>query len=155
MPTSSRHDVPVSDDGRFTFSKPPAFVRLVMGPMTRVLNPLIRRLAGRRHFHMAAQIVHRGRRSGRSYVTPATARLNGGLFWVSLTFGSGSDWCRNVLAAGGCIIKWQGQQYLTVHPVIVERSVALAAAGRAFKRRERVMMRAIGIREFLRLEVVP
>jgi hypothetical protein len=44
---------------------PSLVVRIVMRPMTRVLNPLIRKLAGRRHFRMAAQIRHVGRRSGR------------------------------------------------------------------------------------------
>jgi deazaflavin-dependent oxidoreductase (nitroreductase family) len=141
-------------DGHPVDTRPPAFVRVVMKPMTKVLNPLIRRLAGRRHFNVAARISHRGRRSGRQYVTPASARLRNGTFWVGLTFGRGSDWCKNVLAAGECRIKWQGREYHAVHPVIVERTVAMAAAGPAFKRRERAIMRMIGIEEFLRLDVV-
>jgi len=135
-------------------TNPSPFVRVVMRPMTKLLNPLVGRLAGRRHFNMAAKIHHRGRRSGRLYVTPATARLNGDSFWVSLTFGSGSDWCRNVLAAGGCTITWHGEDYRTANPVVVPRAEALRRAGRAFKRRERVMMRAIGVRDFLRLDVL-
>ena len=63
------------------------FVRIVMGPMTRVFNPLLRRVAGRKHLKMAAQIHHRGRRTGRAYLTPASARLDGGAFWIPLTFG--------------------------------------------------------------------
>ena len=58
---------------------PPALiVKTVMRPLTRLLNPLIRRLAGRRHFRMVAQIWHVGRRSGRLYMTPAGARMAGG-----------------------------------------------------------------------------
>jgi hypothetical protein len=38
--------------------------------MTKVLNPLIVRFAGRRRFPMAAQIQHVGGRSGKAYVTP-------------------------------------------------------------------------------------
>jgi deazaflavin-dependent oxidoreductase (nitroreductase family) len=121
--------------------------------LTKVLNPLIRRLAGRRHFNIAAKIYHRGRRSGRAYVTPATARLSGDHFWVSLTFGPNSDWCRNVLAAGECTIRWRGQHYHAVRPVVVDRSVALGAAGTAFKRREKLLMKAIGVHQFLRLDV--
>jgi deazaflavin-dependent oxidoreductase (nitroreductase family) len=136
-------------------TRPSLFVRVAMRPMTKLLNPVIRRLAGRRHFNMAARIHHRGRRSGRPYMTPATARLNGDTFWVSLTFGSGSDWCRNVRAAGECTIRWQGRDYRAVNPVVVGRAAALTAAGRAFKRRERAMMRAIGIKEFLRLDAAP
>jgi hypothetical protein len=136
-------------------SPPPLFVRTVMRPMTKVFNPLIVRLAGRRHVNFAAKIHHRGRRSGQVYVTPATARLSGGIFWIGLTFGSGSDWCRNVLAAGECVITWHGQDYRATRPSLVDRSVGLAGSGRAFKRRERAVMRVIGITQFLRLEMVP
>ncbi|HEX6392718.1 MAG TPA: hypothetical protein VFZ97_04715 [Acidimicrobiales bacterium] len=124
-----------------------------MRPMTKVLNPSIRKLAGRRHFNMAARIYHVGRRSGHEYVTPATARLNGQHFWVSLTFGPDSDWCRNVLAAGECTIRWRGEDYHAVRPLIVDRSVALSQAGKAFKRTEKAIMKAIGITQFLRLDV--
>lgn len=41
---------------------PSLAVRIVLRPMTKMLNPLIGRLAGRRHFRMAAQIRHVGRR---------------------------------------------------------------------------------------------
>lgn len=133
---------------------PSTFVKIVMKPMTRALNPLIGKLAGRRHFNMAARIYHHGRRSGREYVTPATARLSGQYFWVSLTFGPNSDWCRNVLAAGECKIRWQGRDYVAGTPVVFDRASALNASGRAFKRREKAMMKAIGVRQFLRLDVV-
>jgi hypothetical protein len=128
-------------------------VRLVMRPMTRVFNPLLRRFAGRKHFTMAAEVHHRGRVSGRSYVTPASARIAGGVCWVPLTFGTGSDWCRNVRAADGCKVRWKGVDYVLAHPVVVFRAAALAAAGGAFKRRERLMLRVIGIRQFLRLDI--
>src|SRR5258708_7982782 len=68
-------------------------VRLVMRPMTRVLNPLLRRVAGRRFFSMAAQIGHRGRHSGLLYITPVSARPIADGFVVPLTFGDRSDWC--------------------------------------------------------------
>src|SRR5260370_37813927 len=87
------------------------FVRIVMGPMTKVLNPLIGKLAGRRHFRMAAQIRHVGRRSGRPYVTPAGARLSGDTIVIPLTFGNRSDWSQNVRAAGGCSIRLNGRDY--------------------------------------------
>ena len=58
---------------------PSLIVRIVMRPMTKMLNPLIVKLAGRRHFRMAAQIRHVGRRSGRTYTTPVSARRSGDL----------------------------------------------------------------------------
>jgi len=76
-------------------------VRMVVRPMTKVLNPLIRRMAGRKHMSMAALIYHTGRRSGRQYVTPAGSHLVGDEILVPLTFGTQSDWCRNIRAAGG------------------------------------------------------
>ena len=53
----------------------PAVVRpsrlvTVMRPLVKLLNPVMIKLAGRRHMRMAAQIRHVGRRSGRAYVTP-------------------------------------------------------------------------------------
>jgi hypothetical protein len=133
--------------------RPSRIVRIVMKPMTKALNPLMKRRAGRRHFNMAARIYHRGRRSGRHYVTPATARLSGDHFWVSLTFGPNSDWCKNVRSVGECTIRWHGQDYHAVRPVVVDRPVALAAAGKAFKRSEKIMMKGIGVNQFLRLDV--
>jgi deazaflavin-dependent oxidoreductase (nitroreductase family) len=151
QPSTSDIEGEVQPAGQFR--RPSRFVRIVMKPMTKMLNPLIRRLAGRRHFNMAAKIYHRGRRSGRSYVTPATARLSGDHFWVGLTFGANSDWCSNVRAAGECTIRWQGKDYHAVRPVVVDRSVALAGVGKAFRRGEKAMMKAIGVKQFLRLDI--
>jgi hypothetical protein len=66
---------------------PSRLVRLVMRPMTRLLNPLLSQIAGGRHMHMAALVLHRGRVTGREYATPAGARLSRGRFVVPLTFG--------------------------------------------------------------------
>jgi hypothetical protein len=134
-------------------SRPPWFVRAVMGRMTRVFNPLIGRMAGRRHVKMAAQIHHRGRRSGATYMTPASARLDGGAFWIPLTFGPGSDWCRNVRAAGECTITWKGVDYLATRPIVIDRAAALSSARGAFKPQERLMLRVLGIHHFLRLDI--
>jgi len=66
---------------------PTRFVRMVIRPMTKVLNPVIVRFAGRRHFAIAAQIQHVGRRSGKVYVTPASAHVHGDVILIALTFG--------------------------------------------------------------------
>jgi len=129
------------------------FVRVVMRPMTIVLNPAIRRIAGRKHMAMAAQIHHQGRRSGRQFVTPASARpTSDGTFYVPLTFGEHSDWCRNVVAAGFCTIRFKGVDHLLVNPVVLGRSEAKVAARYAFHPHERMMFRVLGITKFLRLQ---
>lgn len=85
---------------------------------TRRLNPLMLSLAGSRRLSMFAVIYHRGRRSGRSYATPVSARPTADGFVISLTFGEQADWFRNVQAAGGCTIRWKGVNYPVIEPVV-------------------------------------
>ena len=136
---------------------PPAgVVKVVMRPMTRVLNPLIKKLAGRRHFRMAAQIWHVGRRSGRLYMTPAGARLAGDdVVVIPLTFGNRSDWVRNVQAAGGCRIRLLGRDYTATEPEFLTRAEAGPLLPVAFSRMERASFRLLGIRQILRLRIAP
>jgi deazaflavin-dependent oxidoreductase (nitroreductase family) len=134
---------------------PSRFVKIVMGPMTKVLNPPIVRLAGRPHFHMAAQLTHTGRRSGRTYVTPVGARRAGDTVLIPLTFGNQSDWSRNVLAAGRCFLRLEGIDYEASAPALVSPQEADPHVRAAFGRLERSSMRMLGIRQFLRLSVAP
>ena len=131
--------------------RPSRLVAVVMGPLTKVLNPLMRKLAGRRHVMMAAQIRHVGRRSGRPYVTPAGARLTGDTFVIPLTFGNTSDWSRNVRAAGGCEIRLDGTDYRAVQPELADRDQAAPVVRAAFGPVERAMFRMLGIRQYLLL----
>jgi deazaflavin-dependent oxidoreductase (nitroreductase family) len=134
---------------------PPALVvRIVMRPMTKLLNPLIRKLAGRRHFRMAALVRHVGRRSGRPYLTPVSARRAGDVILIALTFGNGSDWSRNVRAAGGCSIRLEGNDYEATQPEFLSREEAKPYLRSAFGPMERVGVRMLGIRQVIRLHVV-
>jgi deazaflavin-dependent oxidoreductase (nitroreductase family) len=131
--------------------RPSRLVAVVMGPLAKVLNPVMLKLAGRRHVVMAAQIRHVGRRSGRPYVTPAGARLTGDTFVIPLTFGNSSDWSRNVRAAGGCEIRLDGTEYRAVQPELADRDQARPVLRAAFGPVERVMFRMLGIRQYLLL----
>jgi deazaflavin-dependent oxidoreductase (nitroreductase family) len=133
---------------------PSRFVKMVMGPMTRVLNPFVVRLAGRPHFRMAAQLTHTGRHSGRTYVTPVGARRAGDTVLIPLTFGTQSDWSRNVLAAGRCSLRLLGVEYDATAPALLSPQEADPNVRAAFGRLERASMRMLGIRQFLRLSVV-
>ena len=135
--------------------RPAPFVRMVIRPMTKVLNPLIVKLAGRRNFAMAAQIQHIGRRSGKVYVTPATAHLHGDRIVIALTFGNQSDWARNVRAAGGCTVRLNGRSYQGTHPQFLDREEAQPVLKAAFSRSLRAGTRLLGVRQFLVLQVVP
>ena len=66
----------------------------------RLPNRAIAKVAGRR-LSPVALVVHQGRRSGRRYRTPVMPLPLRDGFLVSLPYGPGRDWVRNVLAAGG------------------------------------------------------
>ena len=134
----------------------PAVVRpsrlvTVMRPMVKLINPVMIKLAGRRHLRMAAQIRHVGRRSGRAYVTAAGARLTGDTFVIPLTFGNASDWSRNIRAAGGCEIRVDGVDYRADRPRFVDGPEARAVVRQGFGPVERAMFRVLGIRQYLLL----
>src|SRR5215469_4031915 len=98
--------------------RPAAIVRVLVRPLTKILNPFMVRLAGRRFFPMA-QIHHVGRRSGKAYITPTSAHIRGDLLLIALTFGNQSDWSRNVRAAAGCTIRLGGRIYHATRPQLV------------------------------------
>ena len=134
---------------------PSLIARIVLRPMTRILNPLILKLAGRRHFRMAALIRHTGRRSGRAYTTPVSGRRSGDIVLLTLTFGNQSDWVRNVRAACGCSIRIDGQDYDLAGPRFLTRQEARPQVAAAFGPIERAGFRMLGIRQVMRLDIVP
>lgn len=129
--------------------------RMFFGPVTRVLNPTIRRVAGRRGVPLLGLVYHRGRRSGRVYASPVMVGSTGLVFMIALTFGSTSDWCRNVLDAGGCEVKLQGVEYAADQAQVVDDRTASVDVNAAFALPFRFMLRALGIRHFLRLRIEP
>jgi deazaflavin-dependent oxidoreductase (nitroreductase family) len=133
---------------------PSRIVKIVMRPMTKMLNPLIVKLAGRRHFHMAAQIRHVGRRSGRTYITPVSARRSGDTVVIALTFGNQSDWSRNVRAAGGGIIRIDGEDFDVSQPQVMSRREARPLVQAAFSPMDRAGFRMLGIKQVMILRVV-
>jgi len=63
-----------------------------------------------------AMIEHRGRKSGRDHRTPVWMFHRGGRYVVALTYGSDSDWVKNVVAAGGCRIRRLGRELAVAPP---------------------------------------
>jgi deazaflavin-dependent oxidoreductase (nitroreductase family) len=74
----------------------------------RVTNRLLGGLAQRLPWF--GVVVHRGRRSGRQYRTPVNVFRRGHRYIIALTYGSKSDWVRNVLANGGCTLETRGRK---------------------------------------------
>jgi deazaflavin-dependent oxidoreductase (nitroreductase family) len=134
---------------------PSAIVRIVMRPMTKALNPIVLKLAGRRHFRMAAQIRHVGRRSGRIYTTPVSARRTGDLVMIALTFGNQSDWVRNVRSAGGGSIRIEGEDIDVTQPRFVSRQDTMPLVRAAFSPMERAGFRMLGIKQVMILRTAP
>jgi deazaflavin-dependent oxidoreductase (nitroreductase family) len=67
---------------------------------------------------------HVGRSSGKRYRTPLDAhRVNGGYLFI-LVYGSGSDWVKNVLAAGTAVLEIDGDEIDLVSPRLVSRDAA-------------------------------
>jgi deazaflavin-dependent oxidoreductase (nitroreductase family) len=129
---------------------PAAIVRLLVRPLTTILNPLMVRLAGRRLFPMA-QIHHVGRRSGKAYVTPTSAHIRGGVLLIGLTFGNQSDWSRNVRAAGGCTVRLGGHTYRATSPQLLAWADDRTLIASAFNPVLRAGFRMLGIQQFMRL----
>jgi deazaflavin-dependent oxidoreductase (nitroreductase family) len=63
-------------------------------------------------------VVHQGRRSGRTYRTPVNVFRSADGYVLALTYGSDSDWVKNVLAAGSAELRTRGQPVLVGAPRI-------------------------------------
>ena len=134
---------------------PPRVLRL--GPrarravraVARVVNPLVLLAAGRRWMPVVGILRHRGRKTGRTYVTPLGMRRLGDAFYVPRTFNDASAWYRNVDAARSADVTYLGRHYRLAEPEVVD----YATAAPAFPRYERLQFRVLGIYEFLRMRV--
>lgn len=96
-----------------------------------------------------AILIYRGRTTGRTYRIPINVFRRGDSYIFALTYGSDSQWVKNVLAAGGCEMQRMGRHLRLVQPeLIVDPSANLIPAPvRFFLRRfgkvtEFVRMRA-------------
>jgi deazaflavin-dependent oxidoreductase (nitroreductase family) len=65
-----------------------------------------------------AIVTHVGRRSGTVYHTPVNVFRHCDRYVFALTYGSGANWVRNVVAAGRCEIRTCGTTVQLVDPVL-------------------------------------
>jgi deazaflavin-dependent oxidoreductase (nitroreductase family) len=66
-----------------------------------------------------ALLTYRGRKSGRTYRTPVNVFRRGNQYIFFLTYGSESEWVKNVLAAGGCQMRRLGRDIQLVDPQLI------------------------------------
>jgi deazaflavin-dependent oxidoreductase (nitroreductase family) len=90
----------------------------------RFFNPLMLKLAGKKYVPFAV-VRHVGRRSGKTFETPIIAKPVRGGFVIALTYGSDVDWYRNVMSAGGAIMRWQGKEHAVGKPEPLASKVAM------------------------------
>jgi deazaflavin-dependent oxidoreductase (nitroreductase family) len=95
-------------------------------------------------------VRHRGRKSGKLYSTPLAIRPTADGFVLPLPWGEGTDWCRNVRAAGGGIVRWDGADIEVDSPEIIDTADALPN----FDAYMRPMVKLVGIKKFLRVRRV-
>ncbi len=92
-------------------------------------------------------VVHPGRRTGQVYRTPVNLFTRDGHFTIALTYGTQTDWVRNVLAAGGCDVITRGRQIRLRDPRIVHDE-----SRAAIRPLERVFLRVARVADFIVLD---
>jgi deazaflavin-dependent oxidoreductase (nitroreductase family) len=141
-----------------------AFVRVVLvheavrRRLFPVLRPLYKRVFNPRALRDAARgdtrwgvLHHVGRRSGVAYDTPIDAQLTPEGAVIPLVYGPSADWCRNVLAAGGCTLTLGGLDLPFTAPRVVPISFIAPQLLPAKAR----FWRSIGIEHLLSLMTAP
>jgi deazaflavin-dependent oxidoreductase (nitroreductase family) len=114
---------------------------------TRIALPL----AGKRWNPIFSVVRHTGRRSGRTFETPVAARRIANGFVLALAFGPSAQWYRNLVAAGGGVIRWRGDDY----PVGAPEPIGVDEALATFNPVQRAGLRAADIDGYIRLPDVP
>ena len=97
-----------------------------------------------------AVVIHRGRKSGRTFRTPLWAFRRRGGYVIALTYGPSADWVRNVLAAGGCELESRRRRYQLGAPELYRDENASDMP--AFIRF--MLRRVIKAPEFLSLDII-
>jgi deazaflavin-dependent oxidoreductase (nitroreductase family) len=106
--------------------------------LNHLTTPLLRLLPGFGVVH------HVGRRSGRHYRTPVNLFPVEGGYVIALTYGSGTDWLKNVLAAGGCEIETRGRRVRCTDPQVFHDPSA-----QRIRLPERPILHVLGVADFL------
>lgn len=113
----------------------------------RFINPVTRLFAG--WMPGFAMLTYRGRSSGRVYRTPINVLRQDDHFIFALTYGSsGSQWVKNVLAAGRCDMQRMGRHWELVAPeIIVDPSAGLVPVPLRW-----FLIRVARVTEFVRMK---
>jgi deazaflavin-dependent oxidoreductase (nitroreductase family) len=124
-------------------------------PLPRALGRLNRIGLNRIVRHIAAWlpgfcvVLHIGRRSGAVYRTPVNLFTADGHYTIALTYCAGTDWLRNVLAAGRCDVLTRGRRVRLGNPRIVHDETRAT-----IRPLERQLLRLLKVADFLVMDEV-
>jgi deazaflavin-dependent oxidoreductase (nitroreductase family) len=118
--------------------------------ITHATGPIALRVAETGVIPIWAVLRHRGRKSGKLYSTPLAIRPTPDGFVLPLPWGEGTDWCRNLRAAGGGVVRWGGADIDVEDPEIIDWEAAMPT----FDRYMRPIVKLIGIKKFVRVRRV-
>jgi len=111
----------------------------------RLINPVARRFAG--WMPGFGLLTYRGRTTGRVYRLPINVFKRGEHYLFVLTYGSESQWVKNVLTAGECDMRVRGRDVHLVEPELITNPSweLIPWPARLIERR------VAGVSEFLRM----
>lgn len=125
-----------------------AFLNRIRVMNKHVTNKLLIHIAGKKFGHFAI-LGHIGRKSGKNYHIPIIAEPVENGFVIALTYGKKVDWYENILASGGCSLRWKNRDYALVNP----RFVAPETGLEAFPPLLQPILRRKGIEYYLKLDI--
>lgn len=131
-------------------TKNPRVLGVVRRFNRRYNNPRMLRVAGRAGSQLDA-IRHVGRSSGRSYTTPIGALAMGDDFLALMSYGTDTDWLRNVRAAGSAELLKDGRTYRVTPGPVVGQAEAMPYVPKG----QVPFVRLFGITQFLVLHPAP
>jgi deazaflavin-dependent oxidoreductase (nitroreductase family) len=113
---------------------------------TRLFNPLARRFAGRLPWFGILTYV--GRTSGKTYRTPINVFRHGNEYVFALTYGGDTQWARNIVAAGSCMLRTRGRDLRLVEPELIHDP-----SRRLMPQPVRAILRLDNVTDFLRMRI--
>jgi deazaflavin-dependent oxidoreductase (nitroreductase family) len=127
----------------------PSRASSAMRRFTRAVNPIGKVLAGHRWFKLYGLLVHTGRTSRQEYRIAIVVRPFEDGFVIPMPFGERTQWAKNVVAAGGAQIVWNGKTYNVTSPELIDAD----AAGPAMSGVQRAAVGRVGMMTFMRLRI--
>ena len=97
-----------------------------------------------------SKLIHKGRKSGKTYQTPFVATFIDDTIIIPLTYGDQVDWLRNILATGGCEVVYRKERLLTTNPEVLHSREAI---NNLPKKRRRLFER-FKLEKFLRMQII-